>query len=57
MYTEADEIPNYMAVLPETVEGKKYQVLEMMDKLRLQLDCFWHFHLMMVCPLRKVQSY
>lgn len=33
MYTEADEIPNYMAVLPETVEGKKYQVLEMMDKL------------------------
>ena len=34
MYTEADEIPNYMAVLPETVEGKKYQVLEMMDKLR-----------------------
>ena len=26
MYTEADEIPNYMAVLPETVEGKKYQV-------------------------------
>ncbi|MBF1115018.1 MAG: SH3 domain-containing protein [Solobacterium sp.] len=34
MYTEADEIPNYMAVLPETTEGKKYQVLEMMDKLR-----------------------
>ena len=33
MYTEADEIPNYMAVLPETAEGKKYQVLEMMDKL------------------------
>ena len=33
MYTEADEIPNYMAVLPETTEGKKYQVLEMMDKL------------------------
>ena len=33
MYTEADEIPNYMAVLPETSEGKKYQVLEMMDKL------------------------
>lgn len=33
IYTEADEIPNYMAVLPETVEGKKYQVLEMMDKL------------------------
>lgn len=33
MYTDADEIPNYMAVLPETVEGKKYQVLEMMDKL------------------------
>ena len=32
MYTEADEIPNYMAVLPETTEGKKYQVLEMMDK-------------------------
>ena len=33
MYTEADEIPNYMAVLPETTEGKKYQLLEMMDKL------------------------
>ena len=33
MYTEADEIPNYLAVLPETTEGKKYQVLEMMDKL------------------------
>lgn len=33
LYTEADEIPNHMAILPETTEGKKYQVLEMMDKL------------------------